>query len=86
MFTIIIVGNYRQFKCLACGMANKVHQKKDYIIRPQKCAFREYLKIVDVKDPIVCKCIEKRKYTTVLMFASRWCELQVNYFLIFLFG
>ena len=67
------------------GWQNKVHQKKDSITQPQKCAFREYLKIVDVKDPIACKCIEKRKYTTVLMFASPWCELQVNYFLIFLF-
>ena len=44
-----------------------------------------YLKIVDEKDPTVCKYTEKRKETIVLLVASGGCELQANCF-VFLFG
>ena len=77
--------NYRQFKWSAMWDGKTRYTSQRTIAQPPKCAFRVYLKIVDAMDPVVCKCTEKRKDTTVLLVASGGCELQVNCF-VFPFG
>lgn len=84
---IIIVGNHRQFKGPNLWYGKIEDIKKCALIQSSKCAFKEYLKTVDVKDLSVYRYIEDRwQYTSLLIFTSVSCELLVNYFLIFLFG
>lgn len=71
-----------QCKCPTLWDGKIDDTRKCTILQPQRCAFKDYLKIVGVRDLIAHKCIEnRRRSTTVLRLDG------MNYrCLVFLFG